>query len=171
MIEGRAYSYNYTNIDVIKTLTHPRFSLIGDKATFGSGVISSKEMGILNDSDNLKLRNLNPKISKYYLETDYNKPLLIHVPKRFLDVMNSVEDKLIFESLSFKDYSQGLKDMKRSLSMRNVENIQDIDLIIRTFNNNIENKLERLSLPLFNNYKLAKIRERLANKIIKVWSE
>lgn len=141
--QGKPQSFNYTNMDVIRSLTRP--SLMLKRFNMGSGVMSDTEKEKINDDDYLKLRNIRPYSPDCFIKTDYKLNLLIHVPKKFEKRFESadIDEKTFFKALPVQDYSQGVIDLKRSLQIKTVTSLSDLESRIRTFNYNIVEQLRK----------------------------
>lgn len=138
---GQGHSYSYTNMDIIRRLTNPWFP----ETQLGSGVIDHKDGKTIHLSKNIKSHNIKIKENILFLKTDFNKPLLIHEPRKFQNLFKrfiSTND-FIFEPLQIKDNSQGLIDLKRTLNIKSVKSLADLDSRISSFNHNVVFKLTR----------------------------
>lgn len=140
--KGKPQSFNYTNMDVIRSLTRP--SLMLKRFNMGSGVMSDTEKQVIHNDDYLKLRNIRPYSPDCFIETDYKLNLLIHVPKKFEKTFKGdLNEKTCFKALPVQDYSQGVIDLKRSLQIKTVTSLSDLESRIRTFNFNIVEQLRK----------------------------
>lgn len=125
-----AASYNHTNIDIIRALTRP--SVLTDKmrGNVGSGDMAEVDQLLIHHTNNFKLDNVLPFSAQHFFETNYKLKLIIHIPKRFQNIIEDKLGRIHFNVLPIKDYSQGVIDLKRSLE-------------IRTFNYNVTFQLSK----------------------------
>lgn len=140
---GKPVSFNYTNMDIIRALTRPYLML--EKFSMGSGVTTDLEQERIHNDNYFKLRNILPYSPKEWLTTDYKLNLVIHIPQKFEKVFEDADknDKTHFKVLPSKDYTQGVIDLRRSLEIKTLTSLSDLESRIRTFNFNIVEQLRK----------------------------
>ena len=151
-------SYKFTNMNTIRRWTHPINKWL-DTADLplGSGDLSAKEKTIIHNDTYHSLKKIAGERSNFLIKTDFSKPLLLNVPTQFVNVFDSFEnisDILKFESLKSKDYTLGISDLKSTIKFKGCNNIDTIEKRIRTFNNNILlrlNKMNNTPYPIIRN--------------------
>jgi len=88
-----------------------------------------------------------PFTSKTYLEINSNLPKIIYIPKIFKsDLFNSSLElnNFIFKPVLINECPQCIKDLRRTISIRDISNSADLNRKIRIFNDNIVKKLDKL---------------------------
>lgn len=141
LLTERGHSFNYTNMDVIRRLTHPNFS-----NAIGSGWVAVNEEESLHASKHVRVERIAEKDNPLFLKTDFSKVLLLHEPRKFKDIflkwLNS-GNRVMCEPLEIKNNSQGLLDLKRTLDIKSIKSLSELDCRIRSFNYHIVLKLSR----------------------------
>lgn len=139
----KSVSFNYVNMDIIRALTRPYF--LTENHSMGAGFLQDKEQEIIHNDNYFKLKNIMPFYPKEFITTDYNLNLLIHIPRKFENVFENADKnkKTIFKVLPIKDYSQGVIDLRRSLEIKTITSLPELEYRIRTFNHNIVEQLKK----------------------------
>lgn len=140
-IRKQSYSYNYTNMDVIRMITRPSIDFDADYQ-MGSGIIPHKDGELIQFSKNLKLKNFKWRESEIFFKTNFDLPFLIHVPKKFINTEKDTQ-KVKLRELEIKNNCQAIMDLKRSLQIKTVTSLSDLDYRIRVFNYNFPDLLKK----------------------------
>lgn len=116
-------------------LTKPSF-VFDEDYKMGSGFIPTSDVEKIHFNKHYKLRNLGTWVADTFIDTNFDLPFLIHVPKKFIKAEGDTK-QVKLKVLDIKDNSQGIKDLKRSLKIKTITSLSDLDHRIRVYNHNL----------------------------------
>lgn len=158
--------YDYSKIEDNKTISleknNPKI-----KSGLGTGRIAEFEKNLINESYDYKLKDFEPfKAHKFIKNNDSptsKNKWIIFVPKQLNNKMienwfNHFNFNLIY--VNRNELPQLIKDFTRTLSIKTITNINNINTRIKTFNYNIVKKLQNLEENESNNKKKINIKNK-----------